>query len=168
MDRSLLAVTERDNLNFFYNGLTDVCQSGRDEKEVCYVASILAHFAMTSCVSSDPQPALSELGQVFDLFVFPDSSFFDADLFESAGAHTLVLAGFFRGRMMRRHNVRWYDELGSGFYQRAASRSGHRAKQSLYMSVAKHFSQWTLDCHKFAEQCSDNELSMLELRLNRS
>ena len=39
---------------------------------------------------------------------------------ETAGAQCLVLAGFFEDQMRRRHNIRWYAELGASFFSRAA------------------------------------------------
>ena len=41
-------------------------------------------------------------------------------MMETAGAQCLVLAGFFEDQMRRRHNIRWYAELGAGFFSRAA------------------------------------------------
>ena len=39
---------------------------------------------------------------------------------ETAGAQCLLLTGFFEDQMRGRHNIRWYAELGAGFFVRAA------------------------------------------------
>ena len=45
----------------------------------------------------------------------------DSAMMEIAGTQCLLLAGFFEDQMRRRHNIRWYAELGSGFFGRAAA-----------------------------------------------
>ena len=61
---------------------------------------------------------------------------------EQAGAQCLLLAGFFEDQMRRRHNIRWYAELGASFFSRAAlhERSPHRAR--LLDAIARRFEPW--------------------------
>jgi hypothetical protein len=53
-----------------------------------------------------------------------------------------VLAGFFEDQMRRRHNIRWYAELGAGFFGRAATREASPSKAQLLGTIAKHFEAW--------------------------
>ena len=46
--RELLAVDDRQALEFFVLGLRDVCEPGVDREELLYNASVLAHYAQTS------------------------------------------------------------------------------------------------------------------------
>jgi hypothetical protein len=63
-------------------------------------------------------------------------------MMETAGAQCLVLAGFFEDQMRRRHNIRWYAELGAGFFSRAAVHepSPHRAQ--LLDTLSRRFEMW--------------------------
>ena len=65
--------------------------------------------------------APANLSAVFDHFVFDTTLPDDSLMMETAGAQCLVLAGFFEDQMRRRHNIRWYAELGASFFSRAAS-----------------------------------------------
>ena len=63
-------------------------------------------------------------------------------MMETAGAQCLLLAGFFEDQMRRRHNIRWYAELGASFFSRAAlqERSLHKAR--LLDAIARRFEPW--------------------------
>ena len=63
-------------------------------------------------------------------------------MMETAGAQCLLLAGFFERQMRRRHNIRWYSELGASFFRRAAAqeRSSHKAR--LLDMIARAFEPW--------------------------
>ena len=63
-------------------------------------------------------------------------------MMETAGAQCLLLAGFFEDQMRRRHNIRWYAELGASFFSRAAlhERSPHKAR--LLDAIARRFEPW--------------------------
>jgi hypothetical protein len=61
---------------------------------------------------------------------------------ETAGAQCLVMAGFFEDQMRRRHNIRWYAELGAGFFSQAATRDASPHKAQLLAAIAKHFEAW--------------------------
>jgi hypothetical protein len=65
---------------------------------------------------------------------------------ETAGAQCLLLAGFFEDQMRGRHNIRWYAELGAGFYRRAAAQESSPVKARLLATIARHFEPWRR-CH---------------------
>jgi len=44
--------------------------------------------------------------------------------------------------MRRRHNIRWYAELGAGFFSRAATREASPHKARLLNTIASHFEAW--------------------------
>jgi hypothetical protein len=120
-----------------------------------YVVSILAHYAseqsqQRKAVSGDPRSSfLSDLSDFFDLFVLPP--FFesgaqdknDPEVLALAGSHTLVLCGFFREQMIRRHNLPFYDRTGKAFYLRASYLSRYKQKQRLFWRLARNFNHWT-------------------------
>jgi hypothetical protein len=66
----------------------------------------------------------------------------DGMVMENAGAQCLLLAGFFEDQMRRRHNIRWYAELGAGFFSRAATHQQSRQKAHLLTMLAQHFEPW--------------------------
>ena len=63
-------------------------------------------------------------------------------MMETAGAQCLLLAGFFEDQMRRRHNIRWYTELGAGFFSRAATQEASRHKARLLDAIARSFGIW--------------------------
>lgn len=163
--KELLAVDKIECVNFFYRGLEEVGQPGADRRERIYVASMLAHFALTSRASGDPMFVLGDLSEVFDTFVVEHFSnpYVSASILENAGANTLLLNGFFR-RPEGKRSVHWYDELGAGFYE-GASIASLRGKhmQSFYAGMAEHFSLWSHDCYELAKQLRDDETSTREM-----
>jgi hypothetical protein len=128
--RELLAVDERRTLEFFVTGLQDVCDGSVDRQELLYNASVLAHYAQLSTQAGVDFPAPANLSEVFDHFVSDTSLQSDSLMMETAGAQCLLLAGFFEDQMRRRHNIRWYAELGASFFRRAAlhEQSLHKAR----------------------------------------
>ena len=66
----------------------------------------------------------------------------DSLMMETAGAQCLVLAGFFEDQMRRRHSIRWYAELGAGFFSRAATLETSPRKAQLLDTMAMHFESW--------------------------
>ena len=101
--RELLAVDERRTLEFFVNGLQDVCDGSVDRQELLYNASVLAHYALVSTQSVSDVPAPPTLGAVFDQFVLDTTMLDDPQLLETAAAQCLLLAGFFEDQSRRRH-----------------------------------------------------------------
>lgn len=138
----LLAVDDRRALEFFMTGLQDVSESKVDRQELMYNASVLAHYAQVSVHAESELPAPENLSVIFDQFVVHMSLPEDSLLMEAAGAQCLLLTGFFEDQMRGRYNIRWYAELGAGFFTRAATHEGSRNKARLLTMIARHFEPW--------------------------
>jgi hypothetical protein len=138
----LLAVDSQHALEFFLIGLQEVSEGSVDRQELLYNASILAHFAQVSTHADGEMPTPADLSAVFDQFVVNTSAPPDGPLMEIAGAQCLLLAGFFEDQMRGRHNIRWYAELGAGFFTRAAMHEESRQKATLLTMLARHFEPW--------------------------
>jgi hypothetical protein len=139
--QELLATDELRALEFFVVGLRDVSEPSVDRRELLYNASVLAHYAQVSTCSADG-PAPATLAEVFDRFVIDSRHRHDGRMMEIAGAHCLLLAGFFEGQMRRRHNIDWYAALGADFFGRAASRESSARKGRLLRALARGFEPW--------------------------
>ncbi len=102
----------------------------------------MAHYAQVSTQPDVDVPAPANLSAVFDHFVSDTTLRHDSQMMETAGAQCLLLAGFFEDQMRRRHNIRWYAELGASFFGRAAlhERSSHKAR--LLDAIARRFEPW--------------------------
>lgn len=140
--RELLASDHRQTLEFFYIGLQEVVDDHVDHHELLYNASVLAHHAQVSSHSASELPTPATLADTFDNFVLDAAHAADAEMLEAAGAQCLLLAGFFEDQMRRRHTIRWYAELGAGFYHRAAARQESQRKARLLHSIARRFEPW--------------------------
>ena len=140
--RELLAADHRQALEFFFQRLKDVSGPGVDPQELLYNASVLAHYAQVSTHAEFELPAPATLGAVFDHFVFDATLAHDSLMMETAGAQCLVMAGFFEDQARRRHNIRWYAELGAAFFSRAAVREPAPHKARLLDTIARHFEAW--------------------------
>lgn len=140
--RELLTVDERRTLEFFVNGLQDVCDGSESRQELLYNASVLAHYALVSTQSATDLPAPASLTIVFDQFVLDRTLLEDPELLETAGAQCLLLAGFFEDQSRRRHNIRWYADLGASFFSRAAACERSARKASLLDTLSRHFEPW--------------------------
>jgi len=140
--QELLAVDQRRALEFFVMGLQDVSDPGVDRQELLYNASVLAHYAQVSTCAELEMPAPANLTAVFDNFVLNTSLPIDSQLLETAGAQCLFLTGFFEDRLRGRHDIRWYAELGAGFFVRAATHQGSSKKARLLTMIARHFEPW--------------------------
>lgn len=138
----LLATDERRTLEFFVLRLQDVSGAAVDRQELLYSASVLAHHALISTQAVLELAVPATLGAVFDHFVVDTSLRHDGPMMETAGAHCLMLSGFFEDQMRRRHNIRWYAELGSGFYRRAAAIEQAPHKARLLSVMAARFEPW--------------------------
>jgi hypothetical protein len=142
----LLAVNQRQALEFFFTGLRDVSEPDVDREELLYNASVLAHFAQVSVHSTIDVPTPASLGSVFDDFVFDTSLLRDGSMMETAGAQCLLLAGFFEDQMRGRYNIRWYAELGANFFNRAAILQHSTRKARLLEMLSRRFEPWR-QCH---------------------
>ena len=140
--RELLATDARVALEFFVSGLRDVSGSAVDREELLYNASVLAHFAQVSTRADLEWPAPANLSTVFDHFVYDTSLINDSLMMEMAGAQCLLLTGFFEDQMRQRHNIRWYTELGIGFYNRAAVHESSAQKARILNALATRFEFW--------------------------
>jgi hypothetical protein len=138
----LLATDERQALAFFVLRLKDVSGPAVDRAELLYHASVLAHHALVSTQTEVDLSAPTGLGAVFDHFVVDSSLWHDSLMMETAGAQCLVLAGFFEDQMRRRHNIRWYAELGASFFSRAAAQERSSRKAWLLDRIARGFEPW--------------------------
>ena len=140
--RELLATDHRQALEFFVLGLQDVSDPTVDRQELLYNASVLAHYAQVSTRAGVDWPAPANLSVVFDHFVSDTTLRHDGLMMETAGAQCLLLAGFFEDQMRRRHNIRWYAELGASFFSRAALQEPSPAKAQLLDMIAQRFEPW--------------------------
>jgi hypothetical protein len=140
--RELLATDHRQALEFFAQRLTDVSGHDVDRQELLYNASVLAHYAQVSTQATVDLSTPANLSAVFDHFVVDTTLQDDSLMMETAGAQCLVLAGFFEDQMRRRHSIRWYAELGAGFFSRAATREASSHKARLLNTIASHFEAW--------------------------
>lgn len=138
----LLETNHRRVLEFFVMGLRDVSDLAVDRQELLYNASVLAHYAHVSTSAGLEWPAPADLTAVFDHFVLDHTLAHDGRMMEVAGTQCLLLAGFFEEQMRHRHNVRWYAELGSGFFRRAAIQEQSARKARLLHSIARRFEPW--------------------------
>ena len=140
--RELLASDRRHVLEFFFLGLRDVAECAVDRHELFYNASVLAHYAQVSTQADVDWPAPANLSVVFDHFVSDTTLLHDGMMMEVAGAQCLLLTGFFEDQMRQRHNIRWYAELGTGFFSRAAVHERSPGKARLLDAVGRHFEPW--------------------------
>jgi hypothetical protein len=140
--QELLAVDERQALEFFVVGLTDICETAVDRQELVYNASVLAHYAQVSTQAGKDLPTPSTLCAVFDQFVLGCTMTDDGPLLETAGAQCLLMAGFFEDQLRRRHNIRWYAQLGAGFFARAAACTSSARKAHLLDGLSRRFEPW--------------------------
>ena len=140
--RELIAIDHRQALEFFVQRLQDVSEPTVDQQELLYNASLLAHYAQVSTQADVDLPAPLTLSDVFDHFVADTTLLHDSLMMETAGAQCLLLAGFFEDQLRRRHNIRWYAELGASLFSRAAfhARSPHKAR--LLDAIARRFEPW--------------------------
>jgi hypothetical protein len=140
--RELLAIDHRQALEFFVVRLQDVSEPTVDRHELLYNASLLAHYAQVSTQPDVDVPAPANLSAVFDHFVSDTTLLHDSPMMETAGAQCLLLAGFFEDQMRRRHNIRWYAELGASFFSRAALYERSPQKARLLDAIARRFEPW--------------------------
>ena len=140
--RELLAIDHRRALEFFVAQLEHVSEATVDRDELIYNASLLAHYAQVSTQPDVDLPTPANLSAVFDHFVADTTLRHDASMMETAGAQCLLLAGFFEDQMKARHNIRWYAQLGAGFFGRAAVYEPYPYKARLLDAIAKGFESW--------------------------
>ena len=140
--RELLAIDPRQALEFFVVRLQDVSEATVDRQELLYNASLLAHYAHVSTQPDIDVPAPANLSAVFDHFVSDTTLRDDSLMMETAGAQCLLMTGFFEDQMRPRHNIRWYAELGAGFFRRAALHERSLDKARVLDAIARRFEPW--------------------------
>lgn len=155
--RHWLAVTDAQALRFFFERLKDVSPAdGTPASELLYNASLLAHYATTSTASTAVfPPCPASLTTVFDVFVMDQSQHEDPAIMEAAGSQCLLLTGFFRTQLRRRHNLGWYSTLGAGFYEKAARLGRDRKRAEMMNAMAERFAFWQQQQTKLAEELRD-------------
>lgn len=159
--RDILGVDSRTTLDFFRSNIQEVVEtSALADDEVLYVASILANYAQTSRYDTESLPILADLSEVFDMFVFQERQLLDPEILEIAGAQTMLFAGFFRRQMRRRHDVKWYDSIGSSFYHGAALHSRNRGRSALFGRISDNFRTWTRVCQDLSRTLEEKRLAI--------
>ena len=155
--RGLLASDHRQTLDFCIVGLRDVSGLSVDRQKMLYNASVLAHYAQVSTQAQGEMPAPESLGTVFDNFVMDTTLRLDGEMMEAAAAQCLLLAGFFEKQMCGRHNIRWYAQLGAGFFTRAAVQEHSSPKARLLRSIAKGFEEWRRRHERLSRDLRDRQ-----------
>lgn len=155
----LIAINSDSALNFFVDNLRESAGTERvREDETFYVASILAHYSQTSRADTTSIPSMANLSEVFDSFILQTSLLSDSEILEIGGSQILLFAGFFRDQMSRRHNVRWYDQVGQSLYEKASQYSRDVKKRELFDRMSGSFPLWTIICRNMSRSCRDNRL----------
>src|ERR1700682_2730430 len=161
--RELIAIDHRQALEFFVQRLQDVSEPTVDQRELLYNASLLAHYAQVSTQADVDLPAPTTLSDVFDHFVLDTTLLHDSLMMETAGAQCLLLAGFFEDQMRRRHNIRWYAELGASFFSRAAAQEQSPPKARLLDAIAMHFEPWRRRYAQLGRELRDQPYLLIPL-----
>jgi len=149
----LYAVSAEQALLFFARSLEKEVRDEVTKPEVIYVASVLGHYAQTPRGDSEWMVPSGSLFEVLDNFVLPGLSaegsagIQDPMILETAGSHVLLLAGFFRSQMKRTHNLGWYDQLGSSFFNKASRALPQGDKALVLGRVSRNFALLTQACH---------------------
>jgi hypothetical protein len=154
----LIAVDSGSALRFFVNNLRETAGRELREDETYYVASVLAHYSQTSRADTASIPSMANLSEIFDSFILQNSFLSDAEILEIGGSQILLFAGFFRDQMSRRHNVRWYDQVGQSMYEKASHYSRDVRKRALFDHFAETFPAWTIICRDLSRALRDNRL----------
>lgn len=156
----LLPVDSIQTLKFFLFHLEDQVKKERVKgSELLYVASVLTHYAHTSCYDmSETMPTPQTLSDVFDHFILHDSELQDGKLLAIAGAQVLLLVGFFRDQMEGRHTVRWYEEIGQSLYEGAARHSVERKNREFFGRMAQRLPFWTATCRNLSQTLQEERL----------
>lgn len=160
----LIAVDSGNALSFFVENLRETAgtRSMRDD-EIFYVASVLAHYSQTSRSDTSSLPSMAGLSEVFDHFIMQTVTRNDSEMLEMGGSQVLLFAGFFRDQMSRRHNVRWYDQVGQSLYEKAGQYSTSVKKRQLFDGLSESFPVWTIVCRNLSRTLRENQFL---LRIN--
>jgi hypothetical protein len=167
MDRifeELVGVDSKRAFNFFLASLRETAIMERFvDDELFYVASILAHYSQTSRSDTTSMPCMANLSEVFDNFILQANKLTDSQVLEFGGSQVLLFAGFFRDQMDRRHNLKWYDQIGQSLYEKASLHSKDLKKRELFDRLSESFPAWTIICRNLSRTLRENRLL---LRIN--
>jgi hypothetical protein len=138
--QELIGVDSHSAFGFFLEHLRDPARDeGLNDDELLYVTSILAHYSQTSRFDTSSTPCMAGLTEVFDNFLLETTALRDPGILEFGGSQVLLFAGFFRDQMQRRHNVRWYDQIGQSLYERAGLLSNDAKTPRILRSPGRIF-----------------------------
>lgn len=155
----LVAIDSGRAFNFFLASLRETAGEEKFQNdEMFYVASILAHYSQTSRFDTASMPCMANLSEVFDNFVLRNSRLADSEILEFGGSQVLLFAGFFRDQMHRRHNVKWYDQVGQSLYEKAGQYSKNVKKRELFDRLSESFPAWTIVCRNLSRTLRENRL----------
>lgn len=151
----MLAVDHETALKFFYQHLSDEvgARSEATERELKYVASILANYCSTSIGGGSVEggsPFHGDLTDIFDNYIFSNEGGNDSELMEFAGAQTLLYAGFFQTQHKDRHKISWFIQMGCTFYGRAGDLSNNEKRKIFLRNFSTRFMYWSEICHKLS------------------
>ena len=153
----LIGVDSQGAFTFFLENLRQPARTeGLRDDELLYVTSVLAHYAQTSRFDTSSTPCLAGLAEVFDNFLFETAARDDPGLLEFGGSQVLLFAGFFRDQMERRHNVKWYDQIGQSLYERAGQHSGDPRRRRFFDHLSESFPVWTIVCRNLHRTLREN------------
>lgn len=160
----LVAIDSKQALRFFLESLQETAgvERLRDDERL-YVASVLSHYAQTSRADTVSLPSMANLSEVFNTFILQARTVTDSEILEYGGSQVLLLAGFFRDQMVRRYNVKWYDQVGRSLYDRAAQYSTNMRHRTFFDRLSESFPAWTIVCRDLSRNLRENRLL---LRLN--
>jgi hypothetical protein len=155
----LVAIDSETALRFFLTGIREMSGTERlRDDEACYVASILAHYSLTSRSDTVSMPSLANLSEVFEHFILQTSGLENSELLEFGGSQILLFAGFFRDQMHRRHNVAWYDQVGQLLYGRASQHAKSPNRRDLFDRLSESLPAWTIVCRDLSRGLRENRL----------
>ena len=155
----LVGINSERAFNFFLASIRETAVAERfKDDEMFYVASILAHYSQTSRCDTTSMPCMADLSEVFDNFILQTTRLTDSGILEFGGSQVLLFAGFFRDQMHRRHNVKWYDQVGQSLYEKASQHSKNLQKRELFDRLSEGFPVWTMVCSNLHRTLRENRL----------
>lgn len=158
MDDVLLDLLETNfekAVGFFYDGLREVSDQ-KNKEQMEYVAGVLARYSLVHRMSEWPMAPMANLSEVFENFYMRLTDLAnDPKILEAGGSQIILLAGYFRNQMKRRHNVVWFDEMGQFFYTRAGECSLGK-KSKFFFGLSGSLPQWNIACCKLSDYHREN------------
>lgn len=131
-----------------------------NEAELCYVASILSHYASVSWTDGRPSTVPLHEGTVPFAFtrtelspylyenLLPRKEITDAGDCENKGSHIFLAVGFFRKQMSAENNVGLYEQIAQGYYHRASFYSRDKRRQLFLKRFAEALPTWSHTCSR--------------------